>query len=87
MIRLPLNPYRIIIGRADLGGAYAAPQGFDPLPTQRVTAIFLSKFFKKCLKTAFLTCCFKNLPAAQKIWPKQGFFSGLEELGKSIWST
>ena len=29
-------------------------------------AIFLSKFFKKCPKTAFLTF-FKNLPAAQKI--------------------
>ena len=41
---------------------------------------FLSKFFKKCLKTAFLTCFFKNLPAAQKTWPKQGPFSALEEL-------
>ena len=28
---------------------------------------FLSKFFKKCPKTAFLTVFFKNLPAAQKI--------------------
>ena len=31
---------------------------------------FLSKFFKKCPKTAFFDCFFKNLHAAQKIWPK-----------------
>ena len=31
---------------------------------------FLSKFFKKCPKTAFFYCFFKNLPAAQKILQK-----------------
>ena len=35
----------------------------------------------------FLTCFFKNLPAAHKDWPKQGLFRALKELGKSIWST
>ena len=69
------------------------PQGFDPLPNQRVLRnafladrlpwapiytnfegerapkkrIFLSKFSNKCPKKAFLTCFFKNLPAAQKV--------------------
>ena len=28
---------------------------------QKKTLFFLSRFFKKCLKTAFLTCFFKNL--------------------------
>ena len=45
------------------------------------------KIFQKVPKNGFLTCFFKNLPAAQKIWPKQGLFTALEELGKSIWST
>ena len=31
--------------------------------------VFLSKFFKKCPKTAFLTVFSKNLPAAQTILP------------------
>ena len=94
---------------ADLGGGEAPPpQGFDPLPTQRVplrtilrypflmmdpkmflkapwapmytnfeggaraekTQFFGQKFSKKCLKTPFLACFFKILPAAQKISPK-----------------
>ena len=50
-------------------------------------AIFLSKFSLNCPKTAFLTCFSKNLPTAQKIWPKQRFFSALGKLGKSMWST
>ena len=49
-------------------------------------AIFWAKFSKKCLKTLFLACLFKILPAAQKIWPKQRVFSALRELRKSIWS-
>ena len=47
-------------------------------------AFFWSKFSKKCSKMAFLTCFFKELPAAQKIWPKHGLFTALGELGKSI---
>ena len=39
--------------------------------------VLLSKFSKKCPKTAFLTCFFNKLPAAQKIWPKQGLFTAL----------
>ena len=37
-------------------------------------------------KNGFLTCFFKKLPAAQKVWPKQGLFTALGELGKSILS-
>ena len=37
----------------------------------RKNAIFWSKFSKKCLKTPFLDCFFKFLPAAQKTWPKR----------------
>ena len=50
-------------------------------------AIFWSKFSEKCLKTPFLVCFLKILHAAQKIWQKQGHFSALGELKKSIWST
>ena len=39
---------------------------------RRKNAIFWSKFSKKCLKTPFLACFFKILPAAQTIWPKLG---------------
>ena len=49
-------------------------------------AIFWSNFFK-WLKTPSLTCLFKILPLAHKIWPKQSLFSALGELGKSICST
>ena len=56
------------------------PQGFEPLPN----AFFLTKFSKKGPKTAFSTCFFKKLHAAQKIWPKQGLFTAMGELGKSI---
>ena len=48
---------------------------------------FWSKFSKNCLKTPFLACFFKILPAKQKIWSKWGLFSDLGELRKSIWST
>ena len=48
---------------------------------------FLVKIFHKVPKNAFFGSFFKILPAAQKILPKQGLFSVLEELGKSIWST
>ena len=48
---------------------------------------FSSKFSKKYLKTPFFGLFFKILPAAQKILPKQGLFSILGELGKSIRST
>ena len=41
---------------------------------------------KKCLKTPFLACFFKILPAAQKFGPKQGPFSALGDLGKSLLS-
>ena len=40
---------------------------------------FFVKIFQKVPKTAF-----KKLPAAQKIWLKQGLFTALGELGKSI---
>ena len=77
------------------------PQGFDPLPNQRVPLCTISKYpflmmdpkiflkvplapictnfegevkiFQKLLKNAFLASFWKFLPAAQKIWPKQGF--------------
>ena len=46
---------------------------------------FLVKIFrKKCLKTHFLAFVFKILPAAHKIWTKQGLFRALAELGKPI---
>ena len=32
------------------------------------------------LKNGFLTCFFKKLPAAQKIWPKQGLFTALPKI-------
>ena len=54
---------------------------------RKKNAIFWSKFSKKCLKTPFLACFFKILPAAQKIWPKLGQNRALGELEKSIWST
>ena len=44
---------------------------------------FFVKVFQKIPKNGF----FKNLPAAQKIWPNQGLFTASGELGKSIWST
>ena len=43
---------------------------FEGERAPKKNAIFLSKFFKKCPKTAFFDCFFKNLPAAQKILPK-----------------
>ena len=46
---------------------------------------FLVNFFSiKCLKRLFRPVFSKFLPAAQKLWPKQGLFSALGELGKSI---
>ena len=46
---------------------------------------FLVNIFQKVPKNAFLGLFFhKILPAAQKIWPKQGRFNDLGELGKSI---
>ena len=50
-------------------------------------AIFLSTFSKKSLKTTFLACFLKNLPALQKIWSKWGLYSDMGELRKSIWSS
>ena len=50
-------------------------------------AISWSKISKKCLKTLFLACFFKILPAAQLTWPKWGQNSVLGELEKSTWST
>ena len=43
---------------------------FERERAPKKNAIFLSKFFKKCPKTAFFDCFFKNLPPAQKILPK-----------------
>ena len=43
--------------------------------SRQKNAIFLSK-----ISGFFFTCFFKNLPAAQKIWPKQSLFSALGEL-------
>ena len=49
--------------------------------------LFFVKIFQKVPKNGFFDCFFKNLPAAQKILPKQGQNSALGELEKSIWST
>ena len=57
---------------------------FEGERAPKKNGFFLSNFSKKCPKTAFLTCFFKKLPAAQKIWPKQGLFTALGELCKSI---
>ena len=48
---------------------------------------FLVNFSKKCLKKPFVACFFKSLPAAHKIWPKQGLLNTLGEIRKSFWST
>ena len=45
---------------------------FEEERAPKKNAIFLSKFFKKCPKTAFLTVFFKNLPAAQKFCQNRG---------------
>ena len=34
---------------------------------------FWSKFSKKCIKTLFMACFLKKLPAAKKIWSIRGF--------------
>ena len=47
----------------------------------------LVNIFQKVLKNVFLANFFTRLLAAQKTRPKQGFFSALGELEKSIWST
>ena len=39
---------------------------------------FPIKIFQKLPENAFLACFFKNLPAAQKFWPKQGLFTALQ---------
>ena len=90
-----------------------SPQGFDPLPTQRVpplyifwltdpksflkvpltpictnfergartkNTLFFGQHFQKMPKNAFLAFFLKVLLEVQKIWPKQGLFSALEEL-------
>ena len=44
-------------------------------------------FFVKIFQVPKNGFLFKNLPAAQTIWPQQCLFSTLGELGKSIWST
>ena len=41
-------------------------------------------FPKRGRKRIFWNVFFKNLPAVQKIWPKQGLFGALGELRKSI---
>ena len=48
---------------------------------------FFGQNFPKCLKTPFLDGFFNILPAAQKIWPKQGLNRAKGELEKSFWST
>ena len=47
---------------------------------------FCQNFPKSAQKRLYDLFFFKNLPAAQKIWPKQRLFSALGELRKSIWS-
>ena len=54
---------------------------------KRKTIFFCQNFPKKAQKRLFLTRLFKNVHAAQKIWPKQRPFSALGELWKSISST
>ena len=66
-------------------GGRPFPQGFDPLPIQRVPIlncfeIFVLVMDPKIVLKAPLACFFKILP-------NQVFFSALGELGKSIWST
>ena len=46
---------------------------------------FFGQNFPKCLKTLFLDSFFKILPAAQKIWPKQGLNRAKGELEESFW--
>ena len=100
------------LGGGAKGGLRPPPQGFDPLPTQRVpplvpfqksifgrptlkffqrrlwcqfililrgsarqkNAFFLSKFSKKCPKTAFLTCFFKKIACGAENLAKTGSF-------------
>ena len=48
---------------------------------------FFWSVFQKVLKNAFFGHFFQNLPAVQKMRPKQGLLSALGELEKSISST
>ena len=48
---------------------------------------FLVEILQKVPKNAIFGLFFKILPAAQKFLPKQGLYSGLRELRKSVWST
>ena len=45
---------------------------------------FLVEIFQKVPKNAIFGLFFKILPAAQKFWPKQGLYSGLGDLRKSL---
>ena len=65
------------------------PKNFLKVPLAPIyTKFFWSTFFLKVHKNAFfMTCFFKDLPAAQKFGPKLSLFIALRELGKSIWST
>ena len=47
--------------------------------------IFWSKIVQKVLKNAFLGLLFQNFDCGAEILPKQGLFSALGELEKSIW--
>ena len=49
---------------------------------EKVHAIFLSKCFKKWLKTPFIACFFfKKSACGAESWAKTGSFSALRELG------
>ena len=50
-------------------------------PKKRI--LFCQNFPKSAQKRFFFTRLFKNVLAAQKIWPKQRLFNALAELGKS----
>ena len=53
---------------------------FEGKQAPKIKRDSLDNIFQKVPKNAF----FKISPAAQKVWPKQGLFKTLGELGKSI---
>ena len=78
----PPNP---LVPGADLGGGVGFADALFSRIRPPLSGI-RQNFQKKVPKNAFFwpVFFFKTLHAAQKIWPKQGLFSALGELRKSI---